>query len=104
MDFSDLVLSGTHRRHGVLILAGPGVDKGKVLENTSILDVTPTILSYLNLAVPEEMDGQFLTASFLQDYVNVYYMSNGIMERVEKSFPDKESEDISERLRQLGYL
>ncbi|MDF1516125.1 MAG: hypothetical protein P1S60_20115, partial [Anaerolineae bacterium] len=104
MDFSDLVLSGTHRRHGVLIVSGPGARDGMVLQNTSILDITPTVLAYLNLPVPEDMDGHFLETAFIPNYVNVYFVSHRGMQPAEQSFSEQESADISERLQKLGYL
>jgi predicted AlkP superfamily phosphohydrolase/phosphomutase len=56
--------SGDHRLEGVFIAYGAGVKEGCVIENPSIMDVAPTILRFLNVQVPEEMDGRPLDEIF----------------------------------------
>ncbi|HSJ59254.1 MAG TPA: alkaline phosphatase family protein, partial [Anaerolineae bacterium] len=50
-------LSGHHRLEGVVIAAGPGVRAVGELPAASILDLAPTLLHTLGVAVPREMDG-----------------------------------------------
>ncbi|MGN6377377.1 MAG: alkaline phosphatase family protein [Gaiellales bacterium] len=54
---------GRHRRHGVILAAGPGVPAGRV-EDASIVDVCPTVLHAMGLAVPDDVDGRVLTDMF----------------------------------------
>jgi predicted AlkP superfamily phosphohydrolase/phosphomutase len=56
--------SGDHRLEGVLIAYGKGVASGSRIENANIVDVAPMILDFLNVEVPEEMDGKPLPEVF----------------------------------------
>jgi len=49
---------GCHRPFGVVCLNGPGLKKNERLYGASILDVTPTILTLLNLPMGYDMDGR----------------------------------------------
>jgi Flp pilus assembly protein TadD len=54
-----------HRDPGVLVLAGPGVRRGVTLAGkASVLDIAPTLLAVLGLAVPRTMSGSVLTEAF----------------------------------------
>ena len=57
-------LSGHHRLEGVVILSGAGVQPGVHLERANIMDLAPTILQAMGVAVPEEMDGRVLSEAF----------------------------------------
>jgi predicted AlkP superfamily phosphohydrolase/phosphomutase len=45
---------------GILIACGPGIRRGAVPENASILDIAPTLLYFQNLEVAQDMDGRVL--------------------------------------------
>ena len=49
---------GCHRPFGVVCLKGPNIRKNDRLYGASILDVTPTILTLLNLPIGYDMDGR----------------------------------------------
>ena len=49
-----------HRPLGVLVLSGPGVARGAVVQAPSLLDITPTALALLGLPVGSDMDGRVL--------------------------------------------
>lgn len=53
-----------HEPYGVFLAAGPQIRKGERFEGASVLDVTPTLLHYLGLAVAKDMDGRVLTEVF----------------------------------------
>ncbi len=57
-------LSGHHRLDGIVILSGPGVKPGIRLEGASILDLAPTILHGMGVAVPQDLDGRVLSEAF----------------------------------------
>jgi len=52
--------TGNHRGNAFVVAQGPSVQAGGVLENASILDLAPTILSHFGVAVPPHMDGKIL--------------------------------------------
>ncbi len=101
-------LSGHHRPEGVLILAGAGAKAGIQLEGASILDLAPTILHALGLAVPQELDGRVLAEAFdatsplvrpvVHSQENVY--KDGTLA---PSPADEEMEEMHEKLRGWGY-
>jgi len=53
-----------HRKFGILILNGPGVRRGASLEDVSVMDITPTVLSVMGLPVARDMTGRALVEAF----------------------------------------
>ena len=53
-----------HRRDGVFCAAGPGVKEDELLHGARLTNVAPTILAYLGVPVPKDMEGRALTAMF----------------------------------------
>jgi predicted AlkP superfamily phosphohydrolase/phosphomutase/tetratricopeptide (TPR) repeat protein len=47
-----------HRQMGIAIAAGPGIEKGELLNGATVLDVTPTILHLLGVPMGRDMDGR----------------------------------------------
>jgi predicted AlkP superfamily phosphohydrolase/phosphomutase len=101
-------LSGHHRLDGILILAGAGVKPGAALEDARILDLTPTILHALDVAVPSDLDGRVLLEAFadssplsrpvVHSQANVY--KDGVDMPV---LSDEEMVEVQEKLRGWGY-
>jgi len=56
--------SGTHRRNGIFIARGPGLERGLRLAGLSILDVAPLLLHSLGLEIPAEMEGTLPAGAF----------------------------------------
>lgn len=56
--------SGAHRPYGFFAAAGEKIEKGKYINNGSIMDIPPTIFSLLGEPVPEDMDGKVLNTIF----------------------------------------
>lgn len=69
-DFSDLPLTSTHRPHGILIVNGPGVAQGKRIADAHLIDLVPTILAYLDLPLPSDLDGRVLADLFQAGCIN----------------------------------
>ncbi len=59
-----MVKSGCHDPKGTLLFYGPGVRRGAHVAECDNLDIAPTLLSLLGLAVPEEMKGRVLKEAF----------------------------------------
>ena len=53
-----------HRKYGVVILSGPPFRRMSELTESSVLDITPTVLALLGLPVAEDMDGRPLLDAF----------------------------------------
>jgi len=55
------IYSGNHKMDGILVAQGNGVAPGSRLESEpNLVDLAPTILSYLGLRVPGEMEGKVI--------------------------------------------
>jgi predicted AlkP superfamily phosphohydrolase/phosphomutase len=50
--------SGVHRMNGILVAAGDGVPTGRSTEALSLLDIAPTVLEGMGVAVPPAMRGR----------------------------------------------
>jgi tetratricopeptide (TPR) repeat protein/predicted AlkP superfamily phosphohydrolase/phosphomutase len=53
-----------HRKFGILAIAGPGIRRGAVLDDVSVLDITPTVLALMGLPGAADMTGRALTEAF----------------------------------------
>src|SRR5207253_4662794 len=56
-------MNGSHRRHGLFVLAGPGVRAAGELPPADIVDVLPTLLAFGGLPVPNGLDGRPIEAA-----------------------------------------
>lgn len=101
-------LSGHHRLDGVLILAGAGVRPDTRLETASIMDLTPTILHTMGVAVPEELDGRVLSEAFDEKSPAtqpVVYSQASVYKDGARApgLSDEEMAEVQEKLRGWGY-
>ena len=101
-------LSGHHRPDGLLIMAGPGIRPGTLLEGASILDLAPTVLHTLDVPVPQDLDGRVLAEAFAVasplDRPVAYCQVDIYKEDIsEPDLSDKEMEDVQDKLRGWGY-
>lgn len=95
---------GTHRPDGILIAAGPNIQTDNI-EQPSLIDIAPTILYFLGLPVPNDMDGHVLTSLFSINSPVVYTEGETMKENPPRSALSMAEEAlIEERLRGLGYL
>jgi predicted AlkP superfamily phosphohydrolase/phosphomutase/tetratricopeptide (TPR) repeat protein len=53
-----------HRQHGIICCYGPDFKKGHTIYGSSILDITPTLLTLFGLPVGKDMDGTPLLQAF----------------------------------------
>ncbi len=95
---------GNHEPEGILLAAGPKIAVGK-MEGARLLDMTPTLLHALELAVPAGLDGRVLSSLFRPGVSPVRYRKEDKIARSEhEAFDDDEAAAIAERLAGLGYL
>lgn len=59
-----MVKSGCHDPVGTLMLYGPGISRGLRASECTNLDIAPTLLTLVGLAVPDEMKGRVLSEAF----------------------------------------
>jgi len=103
---------GTHRPEGIFLGAGPGIRQGVALPALSILDVTPTLVHLLGLAVPEDYEGRFPEEAFEPEFVRAVPVRTAPATAAPDVGPRREADELdaeeeavlTERLRQLGYL
>jgi len=106
-------IEGTHYPKGIFLANGPGIQKGKLIDELSILDVAPCVLYSLGLDIPENFDGRTPLQIFEQSYTQTHPCKIG-----EKTTPvdfgtegagkveedEEENKKIFEQLRALGYV
>lgn len=108
------VVSGSHRPVGIFGAKGPGIRKGFLANELSILDVAPTVLYSLGLPVPEELQGRVPVEIYQDGVLEKHPIRRtaagstesdgrtGSAEPVPAEMEDEET--VLERLRELGYI
>lgn len=96
---------GYHQRDGLYVFAGPGVQPGRGA-TASVMDITPTILRYLDLPTPRDLDGRALTDVFeslsaerWDDHVDVAPRATS-----ETALTPADEAEITRNLNDLGYI
>ncbi len=94
--------SGGHRMEGIYAFSGPDIKAGEG-ERRSLLDISPTLLALHSLPIPEEMDGEPISGSFL---TAAEVSSEPLVNLVETNRQDnrQNAKDVRDRLEDLGYL
>jgi hypothetical protein len=100
--------TGGHRLEGIVIGAGPDIRPGALPERP-IVDLTPTLLQLQGCPVPDYLDGrpigEMLTDSFLAEHpLEVVPAEIRGREEMAGSWDAAAEADVTERLKQLGYL
>jgi hypothetical protein len=86
---------------GLAIGGGTPFAAGQVIEQTSLLDIAPTILHALGLPIPTNMDGRAITNLFTPAFLEQF----PVQRTAEDSGLSTEDEaEIMSRLKSLGYL
>jgi predicted AlkP superfamily phosphohydrolase/phosphomutase len=100
--------SGDHRMDGIFLGAGDAFRQGIKLEGLSLLDIAPTVLYLLGLAVPREMDGKIMMDALRDEFLIEYPVEYSDVQLLGNaggsSLTRQESEDIKRRLEGIGYI
>ena len=107
---SELHVLSNHDSTGIFAAVG-GPFAGGTVDSARILDIMPTVLHAMGHAIPPELEGQVLTGAFTEDY-----LSSHPVRRVEgaggevappgegEAYSAEEEEEITRRLKGLGYM
>lgn len=98
----DKGVEGTHSPDGVFVVQGECVAKGLKLD-ADIVDMCPTVLAYLGLAVGRHMDGKVLEKVFTRS-LDVRYEDVAIVGHESVQYSDVEQAEVEKHLTDLGYL
>jgi tetratricopeptide (TPR) repeat protein len=63
-DYEGRLDGAMHPIHGIFAVMGPGIAKGKKLENPTVLDLVPTALALLGLRAAKDMPGRVIEEIF----------------------------------------
>jgi predicted AlkP superfamily phosphohydrolase/phosphomutase len=102
--------TGNHRMDGILALQGRGlIREGATVDGAEIQDLAPTILYVLGVPVPRDMDGQVLNSVFTPGFASgrpVEYAEGEepASSLEERGYSPEEEEELTQRLRDLGYV
>ncbi|GMQ80475.1 MAG: alkaline phosphatase family protein [Planctomycetia bacterium] len=103
--------SGSHRLDGVFIVHGGPARAGHAFTGARIIDVAPTTLYLMGLAIPDDMDGEILRDAIDPDYVSAhpprYEPAGQGGEPPSGETPSMSAEEeqlLARRLQALGYI
>jgi predicted AlkP superfamily phosphohydrolase/phosphomutase len=96
--------AGLHDPDGIYLLAGHGVVK-RENQDAQIVDLAPTVLSALGLAVPDYMEGRPLLSCLKEaPEVKTYPLAWEAEAASESAYTEEQEAEVEERLKDLGYL
>ncbi|HMC81675.1 MAG TPA: tetratricopeptide repeat protein, partial [Candidatus Polarisedimenticolia bacterium] len=101
-----------HREEGIFILSGPGANHGRLDQQATLFDITPTILALLGLPVASDMPGRVLASALDPDFLRRFpparvptYEGVGAAREPEGvTASDEVSAEMMAQLRALGYV
>lgn len=100
--------SGNHTMDGIFIANGPSVRHGEDIGQVGLADVAPTLLHYLDLPIPENMDGRVIQEAFEPEFITCRAPRLGPSVRAGGSsndgLKDEDQEAMRQQLKGLGYL
>ncbi len=98
---------GMHHPDGILAIFGDSVQSGVSLDGARLLDLAPTILTGLGIAVPADMEGRVLLELF-DETMKPAVFDGKVLPRSSreegKGYTDEEADQVEKRLRDLGYI
>lgn len=98
--------TGDHRFNGILLMHGRGVKSGK-LPKASLMDIAPTVMHLMGVAVPEDMDGRVLLGALDDTLQAVTYRhpdASADSSIGDAAYTPEEEAEQLKHLQDLGYL
>jgi len=100
--------TGSHRREGIFLAAGPSFARGRELSAANLLDVLPTVLHALGLPGEASLEGRVLAEAFAPEFMAAHPVAPGTRAPTTapaaRGYSEEEERKLAERLKQLGYL
>ena len=96
--------SGNHKQEGILLADGPRVKKGASGSSFSVEEITPTVLALLGVAQGREMDGKPLGSVFELQSSGLVRGREPKKEEAAPAFTEQDSQELTKRLKDLGYI
>lgn len=97
-----------HRPQGVFLAAGPGFKKDDLIYGARLLDVTPTVLTYFDLPVGQDMEGRVLREAFEtpQEVKTIPTWESGDQARPARtsSLTEADNKALLQQFVDLGYI
>lgn len=97
--------SGDHcEKNGVFLIKGNNIKEGEWIGNIEPYDVTPTLLSFLEVPISVRMNGRVLKQVFKNQPEIRYTDEKEVISPEEKDLDEEDEKKVKERLKSLGYL
>ena len=93
---------GTHERDGIIVAQGPNICAGKAI-SADIVDVVPTVLAHLGMALPRHLDGTVIIDAFIEP-PEAHHEDVTFEKTKASAYSDEEQEQVEKHLTDLGYL
>lgn len=100
-----------HSAYGIFVWSGPGIRKNERVYGSTLLDITPTILTYFGIPIAKDMKGNPIITAFESspkiEYVESWETIHTGYEGLHSSelkLNEEESKDALNQLIELGYI
>jgi predicted AlkP superfamily phosphohydrolase/phosphomutase len=104
-------LGGAHRYIGLALFKGEGIRAGTTLPTAGILDVVPTLLYLMGIALPQNLDGKVIEGAIEPSYLKTHPIQIEPEPRpelyrpeLEAGYSQEELESVMQKFRALGYV
>jgi len=99
--------SADHTLNGILMMKGKNVKPGGAVANARAIDIVPTVLALMGVAVPTDLDGSVLTDGLSPDFLQTCSVTRadyGTQTADERDYSAEEIEELKRNLKNIGYL
>ena len=93
---------GTHTRNGIFVAQGQNIRSNEDID-AKLIDITPTVLAYLGIPVPSNLDGKVLNSIF-KEPLNINYQDIQFDRKKTIQYTNNEQAEVEKHLTDLGYL
>jgi hypothetical protein len=92
----------------VFVARGPAIRRAQNSGPLSLIDVAPTVLYTLDLAIPSDLEGRIATEIFVPEHLSLHAAKSGQPTEhavaSDVAAPRRQEAEIIERMKALGYL